>query len=103
VIEALSNIRTMASLDLEEDRAAEYAYALGKEDPHPIKSSVAKGMMSPSDTERYLFTRIFFHKLLPISIDSNKYCFNLPAGLPNPSVRWYVAVVEFPWPLFMAL
>jgi hypothetical protein len=72
VIEALSNIRTMASLDLEEDRDAEYAYALGKEDPHPIKSSVAKGMMSPSDTERYLFTRIFFHKLLPISIDSNK-------------------------------
>ena len=43
VLEALSNIRTVASLTLEEERVAEYARALEKEDPHPIRSNVTKG------------------------------------------------------------
>jgi len=43
VIETLSNIRTVASLTLEEERATRYARALEKEDPHPIKSNMIKG------------------------------------------------------------
>ena len=43
VIESVSNIRTVASLNLEEERAAEYANALEKEDPHPIRSNMIKG------------------------------------------------------------
>jgi hypothetical protein len=66
VIEALSNIRTVASLNLEEQRAAEYAYALEKEDPHPIKSNVTKGMTSTSEAELLISPRIFFHDLLRV-------------------------------------
>ena len=56
VIEALSTIRTVASLNLEEERAAKYAYALEKEDPHPIKSNVAKGMTRLSDVELLIYS-----------------------------------------------
>jgi len=44
VIESVSNIRTVASLNLEEERAAEYANALEKEDSHPLWSNMIKGM-----------------------------------------------------------
>jgi hypothetical protein len=44
VIETLSNIRTVASLTLEEKRAAEYLQALVDEDPRPIRTNVIKGM-----------------------------------------------------------
>jgi hypothetical protein len=44
VIETLSNIRTVASLTLEEKRAAEYLQALVDEDPRPIQTNVVKGM-----------------------------------------------------------
>ena len=43
VIETLSNIRTVASLTLEEKRAADYIRALEREDPHPIKTNMIKG------------------------------------------------------------
>jgi len=43
VIESLSNIRTVASLTLEDKKAAEYAQALAKEHPHLIKTNVLKG------------------------------------------------------------
>ena len=42
-IETLSNIRTVASLTLEEERAAQYARALNNEDNHPILSNIVKG------------------------------------------------------------
>lgn len=44
VIETLSNIRTIASLTLEEKRGAEYLQALVDEDPRPIRNNVIKGM-----------------------------------------------------------
>jgi hypothetical protein len=44
VIETLSNIRTVASLTLEEKQAAEYLQALVDEDPRPIRTNVVKGM-----------------------------------------------------------
>jgi len=43
VIESVSNIRTVASLNLEEERAAEYANALEKEESHPLWSNMVKG------------------------------------------------------------
>jgi hypothetical protein len=43
VIETLSNIRTVASLTLEEKRAAEYFQALVDEDPRPIRTNAVKG------------------------------------------------------------
>lgn len=43
LIETLSNIRTVASLTLEEKRAADYTKALEREDPHPIKTNMLKG------------------------------------------------------------
>lgn len=43
VIETLSDIRTVASLTLEESRAIEFADALSKEDPHPIRNKIVKG------------------------------------------------------------
>jgi hypothetical protein len=43
VIEALTNIRTVASLTLEEERATEYKKALEKEDLHAIRNSATKG------------------------------------------------------------
>jgi ATP-binding cassette subfamily B (MDR/TAP) protein 1 len=42
-IETLSNIRTVASLTLEESRAAEYKEALAREDPFPVRTSIATG------------------------------------------------------------
>ena len=42
-IETLSNIRTVASLTLEEDRISEYEEALRAEDPHPIRTNMVKG------------------------------------------------------------
>jgi hypothetical protein len=42
-VEALSNIRTVASLTLEDERIAEYAQALEKEDPHSIRNHLAIG------------------------------------------------------------
>ena len=44
VIETLSNIRTVASLTLEEKRAADYLQALADEDPRPIRTNIVKGM-----------------------------------------------------------
>ena len=46
VIEALSNIRTVASLTLEEQQAREYSRALDREDPHPIRTNLIKGCAS---------------------------------------------------------
>lgn len=45
VVEALSNIRTIASLTLEEDRATEYKKALEREDPHVIRNGATKGIV----------------------------------------------------------
>jgi hypothetical protein len=44
VIETVSNIRTVASLTLEERRAAEYLQALVDGDPRPIRTNAIKGM-----------------------------------------------------------
>ena len=46
VVEALSNIRTVASLTLEEERATEYARALAMEDPHAVRNNITKGESS---------------------------------------------------------
>lgn len=43
VIESVSNIRTVASLTLEEERVEEYEHALAKEDPHPLRTNTIKG------------------------------------------------------------
>jgi ATP-binding cassette, subfamily B (MDR/TAP), member 1 len=43
VVETLVNIRTVASLNIEDRRSAEFSQALGDEDPTPIKSNFIKG------------------------------------------------------------
>ena len=43
VIEALTNIRTVASLTLEEQRATSYEQALEREVPHPHRNNLLKG------------------------------------------------------------
>lgn len=43
VIESLTDVRTVASLSLEETRREEYAAALAREDPHPFRSNAIKG------------------------------------------------------------
>ena len=43
VMEAVSNIRTVASLTLERERTAAYEKALAQEDRHPIYSKLKKG------------------------------------------------------------
>ena len=43
IIETLSNIRTVASLTLEEQKSAEYARALADEDKHPWRTNFIKG------------------------------------------------------------
>jgi hypothetical protein len=43
VIETLSNIRTVASLTLEEKRAADYLQALKDDDPRPVRTNMVKG------------------------------------------------------------
>jgi len=56
VIESVSNIRTVASLNLEDERAMEYVEALKKEDPHPARTNMIKGtscaLLSSLGTER---------------------------------------------------
>ena len=42
-IEAVSNIRTIATLTLEEEKASEYATALKAEHHHPMRSSLVNG------------------------------------------------------------
>ena len=44
VIESLSNIRTVASLSLEDSRSKDFAMALRKEDPTPLKTNCVKGL-----------------------------------------------------------
>jgi hypothetical protein len=46
VVESLLNIRTVASLAIEEKRADEYALALAAEDPHAIRNNAIKGSTS---------------------------------------------------------
>jgi ATP-binding cassette subfamily B (MDR/TAP) protein 1 len=43
VVESLVNIRTVASLTIEDRRSAEFSQALDDEDPTPIKSNFVKG------------------------------------------------------------
>lgn len=62
VIESLSNIRTVASLTLEDQRAEEYARALAKEDPHPVKSNFVKG--------KWLLRHCFCDSHIPIVLTS---------------------------------
>ena len=45
-IESISNIRTVAALGLEEDKAGEYSRALAEEDPSPMRSNFIKGSSS---------------------------------------------------------
>lgn len=44
VIESLSNIRTVASLSLEDSRSEQYAEALREEDPSPLRTNSMKGL-----------------------------------------------------------
>merc|ERR1711862_25032 len=46
IIESISNIRTVASLSLENTRSQQYAEALHQEDPTPLKSNCIKGASS---------------------------------------------------------
>lgn len=46
VVESLLNIRTVASLTIEETRSKEFSEALRKEDPTPLKSRVVRGLMA---------------------------------------------------------
>jgi len=46
VVETLSNMRTVASLTLESERASEYDQALYHEDKHPVRTNFVKGSMS---------------------------------------------------------
>jgi len=46
VIESLLNIRTVASLNLEEERRDEFAAAIRREDPTPVKTNIVKASMS---------------------------------------------------------
>ncbi len=43
MVESLLNIRTVASLTIEEERISEYEIALSKEDPHPVRQNIIKG------------------------------------------------------------
>jgi ABC-type multidrug transport system fused ATPase/permease subunit len=55
VIEALSNIRTIASLTLEEERADKYKKSLEKEDAHAIRNSATKGSKLTAYYQRVSF------------------------------------------------
>jgi len=46
VVESLLNIRTVAALTIEEQRSAEFAEALQKEDPTPVRTNLVKGCTS---------------------------------------------------------
>ena len=46
VVESLLNIRTVASLSLEDSRQKEFSDALQREDPTPIKTNAIKGSTS---------------------------------------------------------
>lgn len=43
LLETLSNVRTVASMTLEERRLKEYSEALDSEDMHPVRNSIVKG------------------------------------------------------------
>jgi hypothetical protein len=43
VVESLSNIRTVASLTIEEEKLKQFDEALVREDPHPIRTNAIKG------------------------------------------------------------
>ena len=43
VVETLLNMRTVASLTIEEQRLGQFKEALTREDPHPLRSNVVKG------------------------------------------------------------
>jgi len=43
VIETLSNMRTVASLTLEQSRAERYAHLLRSSDSHPFRTNIIKG------------------------------------------------------------
>ena len=43
MVESLLNIRTVASLTIEDERIDSYQKALLKEDPHPVRQTVIKG------------------------------------------------------------
>jgi ATP-binding cassette subfamily B (MDR/TAP) protein 1 len=43
VVETLLNMRTVASLTIEEQRLGQFDEALTREDPHPLRSNVVKG------------------------------------------------------------
>lgn len=62
VIETLNDIRTIASLTLEQQRAEEYATALSKEDPHPTRNKILKGSGSGLGqfTQMWGFGLMFF-------------------------------------------
>jgi ATP-binding cassette subfamily B (MDR/TAP) protein 1 len=46
VVETLLNVRTVASLNMEETRAQEFDETLTSEDPHRIQTNLAKGLAS---------------------------------------------------------
>lgn len=62
VIETLNDIRTVASLTLEEERAHDFATALASEDPHPVRSKLLKGSGSGLGqfTQMWGFGLMFF-------------------------------------------
>jgi hypothetical protein len=74
VIETLSNIRTVASLTLEEKRAAEYLQALVDEDPRPIRTNVVKGMeRSPSAVVCVLRCVVFVERYAWLQVLSDSH------------------------------
>jgi ABC transporter transmembrane region len=62
VAEALSNIRTVASLALEEERAKSYQDALEKENKAPIMSIVKKGSLEVFELFRHMLLIVVFHR-----------------------------------------
>ena len=62
VVETLADIRTVASLTLEPERAEAYADALAKEDEHPVRNSIVKGSGSGLGqfTQMWGFGLMFF-------------------------------------------
>ena len=61
VVESLMNIRTVASLTIEEDKGTEYAAALHKRDPNPLWSNFISGMaLGLADLFRLLGMALMF-------------------------------------------
>lgn len=62
VIETLSNMRTVASLTLEKDRAHEYDRALRGEIHRPLRTNAVKGTFASRDMKRdWKCTRAHLH------------------------------------------